>query len=75
MPQAAEPPPPGAQPPQPGEVIAGRRIALEEIARVNAQLRNAPAASDVDDGPMSTAGGGQAPRELRDGAHAPTPCG
>ncbi len=60
LPQAAEPPPPVLQPPQPGEVIAGRRVPTkEEIARVNAQLRNAPAASDVDDGPMSTAGGDQ----------------
>ena len=60
LPQAAQPAPQVLLPPQPGEVIAGRRVPTkEEIARVNAQLRNVPAPSDADDGPMSTAGGDQ----------------
>ena len=54
---AAEAPAPVLQPPQPGEVIAGRRVPTkEEIARVNAQLRATPAPAE-DDGPMTTAGG------------------
>ena len=44
------------QPPQPGEVIAGRRVPTkQEIARINAQL----AAAKEDDGPMTTAGADQ----------------
>jgi spore germination cell wall hydrolase CwlJ-like protein len=54
LPLAAQPAPVAAQLPQPGDVIAGRRVPTKaEIARINAQL---PPASDVDDGPMSTAG-------------------
>ena len=54
LPQAAAPAPAAAQLPQPGEVIAGRRVPTRaEIAHINAQL---PAA-DADDGPMTTAGG------------------
>jgi hypothetical protein len=55
LPQAAAPAPTTIQLPQPGDVIAGRRVPTKaEIARINAQL---PGSSDVDDGPMSTAGG------------------
>jgi spore germination cell wall hydrolase CwlJ-like protein len=50
---------PVVQLPQPGDVIAGRRVPTkEEIAHVNAQLRATPAPSE-DDGPMATAGGDQ----------------
>ncbi|HEY1425241.1 MAG TPA: cell wall hydrolase [Caulobacteraceae bacterium] len=55
LPTAAPAPPPLLQPPQPGDVIAGRRVPTrQEIAKINAQL---PAAED--DGPMATAGGDQ----------------
>jgi spore germination cell wall hydrolase CwlJ-like protein len=58
LPQAAQPAAPVLQLPQPGEVIAGRRVPTkEEIARVNAQLRSVQPAED--DGPMSTAGADQ----------------
>ena len=57
LPRTAPGPVPVIQLPQPGEVIAGRRVPTkEEIARVNAQLRAAPAPAE-DDGPMTTAGG------------------
>ena len=56
LPQSAQPAPQVLQPPQPGEVIAGRRVPTkQEIARINAQL--APPA--VDEGPMTTAGADQ----------------
>ena len=52
LPQAA---PPVLQAPQPGDVVAGRRLPTkDEVARINAQL---PAAED--DGPMATAGADQ----------------
>jgi spore germination cell wall hydrolase CwlJ-like protein len=57
LPQAAQPAPQVLQPPQPGEVIAGRRVPTkQEIARINAQLAPAP---KEDDGPMATAGADQ----------------
>ena len=60
LPQAAAPPTiVPAQLPQPGDVIAGRRVPTkEEIARVNAQLRNTPPPAE-DEGPMTTAGADQ----------------
>jgi hypothetical protein len=59
LPQAAAPPVQVVQLPQPGDVIAGRRVPTkEEIAHVNAQLRSTPAPAE-DDGPMSTAGADQ----------------
>ncbi len=56
LPQSAQPAPQVLQPPQPGEVIAGRRVPTkQEIARINAQL----ATAKEDDGPMTTAGADQ----------------
>jgi spore germination cell wall hydrolase CwlJ-like protein len=56
LPQGAQPAPQVLQPPQPGEVIAGRRVPTkQEIARINAQLT----AAKEDDGPMTTAGADQ----------------
>jgi spore germination cell wall hydrolase CwlJ-like protein len=57
LPRAAQPAVPVLQLPQPGDVIAGRRVPTkQEIARINAQLSPAP---QVDDGPMATAGADQ----------------
>jgi spore germination cell wall hydrolase CwlJ-like protein len=58
LPQAAAPALVAAQLPQPGDVIAGRRVPTKaEVARINAQLP--AAAAPEDDGPMSTAGADQ----------------
>ena len=60
LPQAARGPIPVLQLPQPGDVIAGRRVPTkQEIARVNAQLRAATPPPAEDEGPMTTAGGDQ----------------